>query len=172
MAFVRNPIIATVALSTSLLLAACGEASDEQTVQDVSDVDVIASEEPEIIGVRQANFEEMGDAFKPIGATLKSDDPDIEMIGRNAAVISANLQKMPDHFPAGTGVDDGYDTDALAAIWEQPEKYSNLTDKAILAGAGLVEAANSGDLSAVQGAVGALGNACKDCHDSFRAEDD
>ena len=155
-----------MALGALLSLVACGSGGEEE----LAGTEEAAVEEPAIIAVRQANFEEMGDAFKPIGDTLKSGEPDIALIGRNAEIIAANLLNIPDHFPAGTGMDDGYDTEALAAIWEKPDEFSEASDEAIAAGAALVEAANSGELSAVQAAVGALGNTCKNCHDTFRED--
>lgn len=165
--------------AAALALAACGggveEAPAEETAAEEAAVDapaaISAADAEAILKVRHDNFEEMGDAFKPIGDTLKSGAPDMALILTNAQVIAANLQNIPDHFPAGTAREDGYDTEALAVIWEKPDEFSALTDKAIAAGAALVTAAQGGELSAVQSAVGALGNTCKDCHDTFRADD-
>lgn len=167
-------LIATAALA----LAACGgEAAPEAPAPETAETSTAAStalsaaEVAAILDVRHENFEEMGDAFKPIGATLKTGSPDIALILAKAEIISANLQKIPDHFPAGTAREDGHDTEALAVIWEKPDEFSAASDKAIAAGAALVEAARGGELSAVQAAVGTLGNSCKDCHETFRAED-
>ncbi len=155
--------------AATLSLTACGGAIEEEGGEQTA---VPAAEEPAVIGERHDNFEAMSDAFKPIGETMKTDTPDVAVIAQNAAIISANLQKIPDHFPAGTGMDDGYDTDALAVIWEQPEDFSKLTQNAIAAGAALVDAAATGDMAVIGPAVGALGNSCKDCHDTYRADDE
>lgn len=165
------------ASAATLGLAACGGTVEEAPADEVATapaaapVAITAEEAAAILKVRHDNFEEMGDAFKPIGDTLKSDAPDVALILANAEIISANLQKISGHFPAGTAREDGYDTEALAVIWQQPEEFSAATDNAIAAGAGLVEAAKLVELSEIRTAVGALGNSCKDCHETFRADD-
>lgn len=161
-----------LAAAAAFSLAACGSGAPDGAESDLAVTDAPAVEEPAIIAERQQNLEEMGDAFKPIAETLKTGTPDLELIAANAAVISANLKKIPDHFPAGTGIDDGFDTDALAAIWEKPEEFSAAANDAIAAGEALLAAANARDVDAIKAGVGELGNSCKNCHDTFRADDD
>jgi len=159
------------AIAAALSLAACGGAANDNAGGDLAATDAPATQEPAIIAERQANLEEMGDAFKPIADTLKTAAPDLDLIAANAAVISANLKLIPDHFPVGTGIDDGYDTEALATIWEKPEEFASAAQDAIAAGEALLAAATSRDLAAIKAGVGKLGNSCKTCHDTFRADD-
>jgi cytochrome c556 len=72
-------------------------------------------------------------------------------------------------FPDGSG--DG-DTEALPAIWDEPEKFSAAITKAEKATSDLRDAAASGDKKAIVGAFKALGKSCKGCHESFREEHD
>ena len=68
-------------------------------------------------------------------------------------------------FPEGSG---GADTDSLPAIWENPEDF------AMKASAFEQAAANLAEVVAADGAAGPaaqrLGQACKGCHDDYRAE--
>jgi cytochrome c556 len=161
-----------LAISAALSLTACNGAPEDSAQGDTATAEAPAAEEPAIIAERQENFEEMGDAFKPIADTLKTDAPDLDLIAANAAIISANLKNVPDHFPADTGIDDGYDTEALATIWEKPEEFATAAKDAIAAGEAFLAAANSRDLDAIKAGVGELGNSCKTCHDTFRADDE
>jgi cytochrome c556 len=72
-------------------------------------------------------------------------------------------------FPEGSG---GGETDALPAIWEEPEKFGAAVAKAEKATAELRDAAASGDRKSIVSAFKALGQSCKGCHESYREEDD
>lgn len=157
-------------LTTALLafaLAACGG----ETPVD-SGGDAAAAGEPAIIAERQTNFEEIGDAFKAIRGEFEGDTPDLAVVGAQAQIINANAQKIGDHFPEGTGMDAGYDTEALASIWEKPDDFKAAHEKLVATSTALVEAAASGDASAAQAQVGEVGKSCKACHDQFRVDDE
>lgn len=155
-----------VAASVTLLAACSGEATSE------GETGTQSSEEPAIIDVRQTNFEEIGDAFKAIRGQLEGDSPDFAVFEASATTINANAQKIGDHFPEGTGMDAGFDTEALATIWEKPEDFAAAHQKLIETSEGLLAAAQSGDVATFQAAVGELGQSCKGCHDNFRVDDD
>lgn len=72
-------------------------------------------------------------------------------------------------FPEGSGEGD---TEALAAIWEEPEKFSAAVAEAEEASAALRDATASGDRKAIMAAFKALGQSCKGCHESYREEHD
>ena len=67
-------------------------------------------------------------------------------------------------FPEGSGKGE---TDALPAIWEKPEDFKKAYMAFQTAAAALAKTAET-DPKAVPAAVGALGKACKGCHDDFR----
>ncbi|MEM7665285.1 MAG: cytochrome c [Pseudomonadota bacterium] len=155
------------AAACAALLSACGsEAPSEPGAEPA------ASDEPAIIEVRQDNFEQIGDAFKAIRGQLEAGSPDFAVVEEAATTINTNAQKIGDHFPEGTGMDAGYDTEALATIWEKPEDFTAAHQKLVETSQGLIAAAQSGDASAVQAQVGELGKSCKGCHDQFRVDDD
>ncbi|WP_379551190.1 c-type cytochrome [Qipengyuania sp. DGS5-3] len=156
--------IATGALA---ILAACGG--------DVAETDegaAAASDEPAIIGERQSNFEGIGDAFKVIRGQLEGGAPDFAAIEGAATDINERAQRITEHFPADTSVDDGYDTEALATIWEKPAEFEKAAQDLVDASAEMITIAAGGDVAAVGEQVKAMGGTCKACHDEFRLDTD
>jgi len=154
------------ALVLSVSLAACaGEASDAPEV-------AAASDEPEIIDERQANFKAISDHFKAIRTELEGESPDLTAIETAATDLNAAALKVEGHFPAGTGMADGYDSEALATIWEKPEDFAAAQTMLIDASAQMITLAQGGDVVAVGDQVGAIGKSCKNCHDTFRKPKD
>ena len=78
--------------------------------------------------------------------------------------------EIPTWFPEGSGPQDGYDTDALAAIWEERAKFDAIAEDFAPKAAALQTAVASGEMSAVGAAFRETGGTCKRCHDSFRAD--
>lgn len=150
------------------LLAACGgETADAPT--DAAP----AGDAPAEIKLRHDNFEAISDSFKVIRTQLEGDAPDFAAMETAAADINTRLQRIPDYFPEGTSVEAGYDTEALATIWEKPEEFAAATQSAITESEAMMAAVASGDAAAVGAQVGKLGGqGCKNCHDSFRLDDD
>jgi len=163
--FTSHRTLAVVA-SVALLSACVGEAPED----DGTGTQVEA--EPAIIAERQSNFEGIGDAFKLIRAGLEDGNPDFAAIASEAGTINANARKIGDHFPEGTSIDAGYETEALATIWEKTEEFTAAHQKLIEASDGLIAAAQTGDPATVKAQVGELGKSCKGCHDEFRLDDD
>ncbi len=60
--------------------------------------------------------------------------------------------------------------DALAAIWEDAEDFKAKLHAFKEAADGFKAAAASGDMAQIGPALRTLGQACKGCHDSYRAE--
>jgi cytochrome c556 len=152
----------------SLGIVACGgEAAEETTA-------AATAEEPAVIEERQENFESIGDAFKAIRGQLEGGAPDFGVIAASASDINTRAQMIEGHFPEGTGRDQGYDTEALPTIWEKPEEFSAAAQKLVDESAKL--AAMAGEAGVEAAAIGeqvkAMGGACKNCHDTFRLDDD
>ena len=83
------------------------------------------------------------------------------------AVVNMEAEAM---WPAGSG-NDAYDgkTRALPEIWTTWPEAGKKAQALIEASAELAAAAGDG-LDALRSKIGAVGNACKGCHDDFRAE--
>lgn len=131
-----------------------------------------AAEVPPVIKERQDNFEAIGAAFKAVRGELEKDAPDFALVAAKANDINARSAKISDLFPAGTSVDDGYDTEALAAIWKKPEEFKAAAGKLGDESAKLASLAGAGDKAAVGAQAMAMGGACKGCHDQFRLDDE
>ncbi len=162
----RTPFTALSVITLATGLAACGETAEEVPTAE------LAAEDLAMIEARQDNFEEIGDAFKVIRDQLDADSPDFALISASAATIQEDAAKIPDFFVAGTSMDSGADTEALAVIWEQPEDFTAAHQKLVDASAVLVEAAASEDAETIGAAAMGLGGSCKNCHDTFRLETD
>ena len=77
----------------------------------------------------------------------------------------AELAKIaPSLFPAGSGED----TDALPAIWENPEDFAAKLTAFEDAATNLAAAVAAGD--GIGPAAQQMGQACKGCHDDYRAQ--
>lgn len=99
-------------VGAAALLVAVAACSSEAP----ADAPVDAAAEPAVIKERQDNFEAIADAFKLIRGELEKGSPDFMLIGAQAGDINARATKIVDYFPEGTGIDAGYDTEALATI--------------------------------------------------------
>lgn len=154
-----------VAAALAAVLAACsGEAG--------SDGATAAKDAPPVLKDRHDNFEAIGDAFKALRGELEKDAPDFALIAASATDINTRAMKIEGHFPAGTSREDGYDTEALATIWEKPEEFKAAATKLVDESAKLAELAGGGDKAAVGAQAMAMGGACKGCHDQFRLDDE
>jgi cytochrome c556 len=79
----------------------------------------------------------------------------------------ANAAKELDAiFPEGSGAG----SEALPAVWEQADKFAAAVKANQSATAELQAAVGSGNRGAIAGAFKKVGDSCKGCHESFRAE--
>ncbi len=164
-----NPSFSRFVFATPLiaLLAACGGGATNDEGDGTA-----AGDAPPEIAERQDNLEAVGDAFKAIREELEGDTPDLAFIKTQAEDIGARAQVIKGLFPEGTSVDDGYDTEALATIWEKPEEFEAAAQKLVEAAGEMASLAESGDAAAVAAAVGTVGKSCKGCHEQFRVKKD
>ncbi len=130
----------------------------------------LADQNAALIEARQEKLKEMGAATKVFREELKSDAPDLQRMERAAARIASYAPDLESWFPAGTGPDSGVDTDALAYIWKNTDKFTRVSKDLVTAADALVITIGKGETAAIVEAVGTLGRACKACHQSFRAD--
>jgi len=158
-----------VASAFALLAACSGEATD--AVEETAAAP--AGDVPAEIEQRQENFKAIGDSFKAIREQLETDAPDFAVITPAAADINERLQRLPDLFPEGSSMEAGYDTEALAVIWEDSVGFAEAIENGVAASGDMMAAAATGNPQAVGGQVGNLGlNGCKACHDKYRVDDE
>lgn len=129
---------------------------------------VSADDDP--IHARHELMEGVGDAAKPVGAMLRGKSEfDADVVAETLGVWADAGAKFGDLFPEGSETGGG--TEAAPAIWEDREgfeaalaKWREAVDAAI--------AADPQSLDAARPVVGEVFNACKNCHDSYRIDDE
>lgn len=120
----------------------------------------------EAIKYRQMVMSSIGDHIGAIAAVLKGKVAHESHILGHARAMQAGSLMLDDIFPPDS--DFGL-TRAKPEIWQQPEKFKAGMKTFQDAAVGLVQAAESGDMSAIGAAVGVVGKACAGCHKPFRA---
>ncbi len=165
-----------IAAALAAVLAACSseapaDAPAADAPADAADAAAAPVDVAAVLKEREKNFEAIGDAFKAVRGELEKGTPDFALIATKATEINTAAGKIEGHFPAGTSVDDGVKTEALATIWEKPEEFKAASQKLIDESAKLATLAGAGDKAAVAAQAMAMGGACKGCHDKFRLDD-
>lgn len=167
----RNFVLGAMTAAALVGVAACnrGEAPPaNQAVSDSGGEGGVA----ETIRNRQAAFKEMGKASKAIGDQLKAGSPSLPAIQAAAQQLSTYAPQILEWFPAGSGPESGIRTRAKADVWSNQEGFGNAAANFIAEAETFKAVANTGDLAAIRAAQPALGNACRNCHDRFRAPED
>lgn len=90
-------------------------------------------------------------------------------LAKHAEGLANGAAELKHLFPEGSNVGD---SEALPAIWEQPEEFAAAIGEAEEATAAFREAVATGDRAAIGAAFRDVGNACRGCHDQFRVDDD
>jgi cytochrome c556 len=177
--------VAFVVSSVCLALAACGgpEASQANNAQaNISNASapsnsmvmlaagpVSGAQAANVMHQRHEGMETIGKTNKAIKREFDSGSPNTGAILAGAAQIADLSRKASNWFPAGTGPDVGK-TGAKPEIWQDPKDFSAKLRRFQAAAAAFNQAAMSGDVNAIKGKFGELGQACKACHDKYRAE--
>lgn len=148
----------TLILPLLAILAACGGQN---------------ADAPQELDIRHDNFEGIGDSFKLIRSNFEEGaTPDLSAVEAAARDINDRAKEIRKHFPEGSGRDSGWDTEALATIWEKPEEFAAAQERLIEESATMAELAASGDAEATAAHIKEVGASCKNCHDTFRLDDE
>jgi cytochrome c556 len=120
------------------------------------------------IKYRKAAFTVMAAHFGRVAAMANGRIP----FDAKAAATNAEIANMMAALPYAGFVDgtDKGDTRAKAEIWTERDKFNAAATKMQEEMAKLNTAAKSGDQAAMRTAAGAVGQACKGCHDTYRRE--
>lgn len=119
---------------------------------------------------RQSYFTLLAMNFGPMTAMVKGDMPwdDAKMLAFAedfAAVAGIDVARA-----FGPGTDKGK-TRAKPEIWENTDDFVEKYQALQSAAEGLLAAAQSGERSAIGGAIKDTGGTCKACHDEYKAKD-
>jgi cytochrome c556 len=124
----------------------------------------------EAVKARQANYKQLGGAFKTINDELKSGSPNMPVIKAAAAKMQTLAAQVPSWFPAGSGPEAGVKTGAKPEIWKDSAGFQAQAKALQAATAKLAAAAGGGDADAVKAQVKGVGAACAGCHDKYRVK--
>jgi len=120
------------------------------------------------IKYRKAAFTVMGTHFGRVAAMANGRVPFDAKAAADNAEIATIMSKLP-YAGFVEGTDKG-ETRAEPKIWAEMDKFRAAASKMQDEMAKLNVAAKSGNLDSIKTAVGATGQACKACHDTYRKE--
>ncbi|MCY3839994.1 MAG: cytochrome c [Gammaproteobacteria bacterium] len=141
----RNPF-ATVVLSTCLVAIAVSASEGE-------------------VNYRQHTMSAIGGHMRAIVDIVRGDVPHMDHLATHASAMADLAEIAPTLFPESSK-----GGDALDAIWEDAEDFASKLNAFTEATAAFKTAAESGDPGEIMGAFRGVGQACKGCHDDYRAE--
>ncbi len=164
-------VFPAICVASLMVLASCGGGSEPSDPSAGTELLPNGMTVRAQIEARQDGYKTLGKNFKTINDQLKTSEPDLAEIEAAIDAMIGASEGMADWFPEGTGPESGVETEALAAIWENPDGFSGKIADFDVALAGLNTAIQSGDLEAIGTATRATGATCGGCHDDFRLDD-
>jgi cytochrome c556 len=124
------------------------------------------AQELDIIELRQVGMDLQGGTYTGIRAVVGAKG-DLKSLEKPARALERWGKDIPMVFPAGT--EKGHNTKALPKIWSDSAGFQKAALKLSEEAGKLAVAAKANDADAVAAATKSVGDACKACHDSFRA---
>jgi cytochrome c556 len=111
----------------------------------------------------------MGGHVGAISRLVRGLVEDHGFLAKHAEALANGAAELQYLFPPGSNVGD---SEALPAIWDEPEEFAKAIAEAERATAAFSKAASAGDDGAIAAALRDVGAACRGCHDRFRKDDD
>ena len=155
----RISIIAATALSLALATSISAEEGPTPEQQAAT-----ATEN------RQAVFKLLGVNIGPIVGMARGAPFDAAVAERNATRMAALAPMIPELFAAMDTRSFDVDTEALPAIWENPDDFAAKAAALQEAATAFAATAAGGDQAATLGGLRNLGGTCGNCHDSYRVD--
>jgi cytochrome c556 len=122
-----------------------------------------------VIGYRQSLFKTIVWNFMPMGAMVKGSKPwDAAEFKRRSIAVAFAAVQLDEAFSAGS--DKGAVTDALPAIWENPDDFAAKLKAFQKTSNALRMAAAAGDQDRIKAAFNDVRQSCGNCHETYRAE--
>ncbi|MBT5032246.1 MAG: cytochrome c [Proteobacteria bacterium] len=142
----------------SMLIAGTANAQQRDPVQSA-------------IKYRQAVYTLVGAHFGPIGAMMRGNvDFNIDEVRANAASLAGVVPLALNAFKIESLADN---SDALPGIWQNQADFDEKMSALQMAVPAFAEAAASASgADDLREAFGAVGSACRGCHEEYRADDD
>ena len=148
-------------LISATALAACGGSTDDSP-------EPVAADDPR--HERHELMEDVGKAAKPVGAMLKGEaDYDLNVLLDSMKTFKTVSGSFGDLFPAGSETGEG--TEAAPAIWEDRAGFEAALGKWQDATQAVIDA-QPATLEDAMPLAGAVFKSCKNCHDTYRIEEE
>jgi len=128
-------------------------------------VALVASADENAVKYRQHTMSAVGGHMKAVVAIVKGEVNHKD----DLAVHASSLAGLSGIAPGLFG-DDAKGGDALPKIWSEPDAFKQRLDAFRSAAVDFEAAVGSDDPAKLGPALGALGKACKSCHDNFKKE--
>lgn len=117
------------------------------------------------VSYRQHTMSAIGGHMRAIVDIVRGDVPHMDHLATHASAMADLAEIAPTLFPESSK-----GGDALDAIWEDGEDFESKLNAFKEATAAFKTAAESGERGEIMGAFQGVGQACKGCHDDYRAE--
>lgn len=157
-------------ISRKMMVALAGVATFAGAAMVQSTAATAADTAAEAIAERQALLKSMGDSMRPLSGIARGRvDADKAVMTRHANNVAAKARGLAASFNKDTR-SSGIASDALPAIWTSKADFNRKSAALVTASGRLQAAANAGDVASFRTALGAVGQTCKECHDSYRAK--
>ena len=128
-----------------------------------------AQDPAKVIRYRQSAHFLLGWNINPIAAMVKGEIPfDADAARLRATRLAQVAPMIAEGYPPGSGT--GAPTKAKPEIWDNMADFRQKIADLESATAQLAAISETGDLQQIGPALGAVGNACKACHDRYKAD--
>ncbi|MYA17573.1 MAG: cytochrome c [Gammaproteobacteria bacterium] len=117
------------------------------------------------VNYRQHTMSAIGGHMRAIVDIIRGDVPHTDHLETHAGAMADLAEIAPTLFPESSK-----GGDALDAVWEDAEDFKSKLDAFREATANFKTAVDSGDQGQIMGGFRGVGQACKGCHDNYRAE--
>lgn len=132
----------------------------------------VATANQQAVETRQHNLKDLGGAFKAVRDELRKPQPNMTQITQSAGQIDQLVGKMSNWFPKDSAPGAGIETDAKPEIWSDPKGFTAALTKLQAEAPKLLTLAKANDADGLKKQVGAVGAACKGCHDKYRVPEE
>ena len=114
----------------------------------------------------QASMRQMGGAQRALGQELGKETPDPAAIKAAALRLDTLSGQLPTWFAAPVS---GFPTAGKPEIWSDAKGFAAAAAALHAQTTKLAQLSDGGDVAALKAQAGAMGGACKACHDVYRA---
>ena len=148
-------------LLSAVALAACGGGTGDSP-------EPVAADDPRL--ERHELMEDVGKAAKPVGAMLKGEaDYDLDVLLDSMTTFKTVSESFGGLFPKGSETGEG--TEAAPAIWDDRAGFEAALGKWQDATQAVIDA-QPATLEDAMPLAGAVFKSCKNCHDTYRIEEE